>query len=231
MMKWLFSLLFLLYLSPVSAAPLPNLDKAYEFQQGQLLSSQFEMNWQLIEIGPSVDALQKTSKRLLKALGNKNQPYTVTLVKRNDINAFSFPNGRIYVTKGLINYVQNQDELAFVIAHEIGHQEHGDFLWAANRYIQQELGKAFGPTSAAQMERFKNIAGAAVITSGYGVEREYWADAFSLRLVKKAKFNPKAGLKLFQRLLQDSQSMDEADGHPSLKNRADKQEELLHLKP
>ena len=60
-------------------------------------------------------------------------------VRRSDLNAFALPGGHIYVYQGLIAKAETPDELAGVIAHEIGHVAHRD----GTRAVLQAAGLSF----------------------------------------------------------------------------------------
>ena len=47
--------------------------------------------------------------------------YTFKIVNTDDVNAFSLPGGYVYVYRGLMDFVQDESELAGVLAHEVGH--------------------------------------------------------------------------------------------------------------
>lgn len=49
--------------------------------------------------------------------------YNVYVIQSPEFNAFTIPGGNIYLTTGLLDAVQNPDELAFIIGHELGHNE------------------------------------------------------------------------------------------------------------
>ena len=53
-------------------------------------------------------------------------PLTAAVVRRGEANAFALPGGHIYVFQGLIDRAETPDELAGVIAHEVGHVAHRD---------------------------------------------------------------------------------------------------------
>ena len=61
------------------------------------------------------------------------------MVRRSDFNAFALPGGHIYVFQGLIDRAQSPDELAGVLAHEIGHVAHRD----GTRTVLQTAGLSF----------------------------------------------------------------------------------------
>jgi Zn-dependent protease with chaperone function len=83
-------------------------------------------------------ALDKLVDRLKTAAA---LPYSlqVDVVRRADFNAFALPGGHIYVFQGLIDRAQSPDELAGVLAHEMGHVAHRD----GTRTVLQAAGLSF----------------------------------------------------------------------------------------
>lgn len=66
-------------------------------------------------------------------------PLNPVVVRKEDANAFALPGGRIYVFEGLIDKAETPDELAGVLAHEIGHVAHRD----GNRSVLEGAGLSF----------------------------------------------------------------------------------------
>ncbi len=66
-------------------------------------------------------------------------PLRVDVVRRSEPNAFALPGGHIYVYQGLIDRAQSPDELAGVLAHEMGHVAHRD----GTRTVLQTAGLSF----------------------------------------------------------------------------------------
>ena len=58
---------------------------------------------------------------LARASHRPNLPWTFTIVDSPAINAFALPGGYIYVTRGILAYLDDEAELAGVLGHEIGH--------------------------------------------------------------------------------------------------------------
>ena len=67
------------------------------------------------------DEIGKLVDRLVAASERPNLKYEVTILNSPAINAFALPNGRLYVTRGLIALANDRSELASVLAHEMGH--------------------------------------------------------------------------------------------------------------
>jgi len=86
--------------------------------------------------GPSIDAMggayanravqaavRRVAEPLLRTSARTAFGWEVTVIDANEVNAWALPGGKIGINKGLLRYVDNEDELAAVIAHEMGHAE------------------------------------------------------------------------------------------------------------
>jgi hypothetical protein len=111
-------------------------------------------------------------------------PLRVTVVRRREANAFALPGGAIYVFEGLIDKAERPDELAGVIAHEIGHVAHRD----GTRSVLQSAGLSF--LFGLALGDFVGggavvIAARSVLGSAYSREVEANADAFGVDLMNR----------------------------------------------
>jgi Zn-dependent protease with chaperone function len=108
----------------------------------------------------------------------------VTVARRSEANAFALPGGTVYLFEGLIDKVERPDELAGVIAHEIGHVAHRD----GTRSVLQSAGLSF--LFGMVLGDFVGggaviIAARSVLGSAYSREVETEADAFSVQLMNR----------------------------------------------
>jgi Zn-dependent protease with chaperone function len=123
--------------------------------------------------------------RKLEAAANLPIPLTVVAVRKDDTNAITLPGGHIYVFQGIIEKSETADELAGVIAHEIGHVAHRD----GTRTIIQAAGLSF----MFGMLLGDFVGGGAVVfgtkallQSSYTRDVEAAADRFGVELMAKA---------------------------------------------
>jgi predicted Zn-dependent protease len=65
--------------------------------------------------------IEKTVDRLVAASERPDLKYQVTILNSPAINAFALPNGRLYITRGLVALANDKAELASVLSHEMGH--------------------------------------------------------------------------------------------------------------
>jgi predicted Zn-dependent protease len=118
-------------------------------------------------------------------------PLDTKVVRRSEPNAIALPGGHIYVFEGLIDKSESADELAGVIAHEIGHVAHRD----GTRSILQSAGLSFlfGMLLGDFVGGGAVVIGArAVLQSSYSREVEGAADRYGVQLMNRAGGDPRA---------------------------------------
>jgi len=112
------------------------------------------------------------------------------VVRTTELNAFALPNGAIHVTTGLLAHMDDEAQLAHVLAHEAVHLARDDVLVALRRRAGRRLaaqvaGVVLAPTVLADPAITSLYASSA---AGYGREREEEADREALRLVAAAGY-------------------------------------------
>jgi Zn-dependent protease with chaperone function len=127
----------------------------------------------------------------LQAVAALPFPLRAAVIRVPSANAFALPGGRVYVFEGLIDQAGSPDELAGVIAHEIGHVAHRDGVRAIIQgaglsFVFGMLLGDFGGGGAAV------IAVRTVLQSSYSRETEAAADAYGARLVAMLGGDPRA---------------------------------------
>lgn len=92
-----------------------------EIELGTRFAAQVEKEQQIVRqslidlyLGGLIKELSDTSQR-------PNLPYTLKLVNSFEVNAFSLPGGFLYVNRGLVQQIKNEDELVATLSHELGH--------------------------------------------------------------------------------------------------------------
>lgn len=115
-----------------------------------------------------------------------------TLLDSPDVNAFSLPGGYVYLTRGILAYLNSEAELAAVLAHEIGHVIAGPDIRHPGNARETDLGSVLaavanntGGTNQVQsmMQRW---------TDGYGFEQELEADRLGARYIVQAGYPAQA---------------------------------------
>ncbi|SFK14915.1 M48 family metallopeptidase [Celeribacter neptunius] len=199
-------------------------DKTYEQIRQSFSDSQF-LPLQECRAEQGEAALVAMRDRLLGASDLDAEAVRLTVLDLDMINAFALPGGRIVVMRGLIDAAEAPEEVAAVIAHEIGHVAHRD----PTRHALRGVG-TFGVLSLV----FGDFAGGTVVLLGvnqlvnaqYSQEAESAADSYAHALLPKAGISPGALAPLFERLKAE---YGDAEGlashlasHPKLGDRVDR---------
>jgi Zn-dependent protease with chaperone function len=163
-------------------------------------------------------ALDKLVGRL-KAAAALPYPVRVDVVRRPDFNAFALPGGHIYAFQGLIDRAQTPDEVAGVLAHEMGHVAHRD----GTRTVLQAAGLSF--LFGMMLGDFVGgggvvIAAKTVVRSSYSRRVEAAADVYSVGVMQKAGGDPRALATILARVTADKdEGIKILADHPDTKDR------------
>lgn len=110
---------------PPVALPTPSDLNVFSDEQevflGDAVAEQIQKNYKVIEDPAVTEYLTKIGNRLTQHLPITKLRFQFFLVELPNANAFVIPGGRIYVSRKLVAAAQSEDELAGVIAHELGH--------------------------------------------------------------------------------------------------------------
>jgi beta-barrel assembly-enhancing protease len=152
--------------------------------------------------------IENVGRRLAGAAPGPKFPYTFKVVNASDINAFALPGGPTYVTRGLIESVRNEGELAGVMAHEISHValRHGTNQ-ASKAYLAQAglgiLGGILGGGaggSTAQIIQAVGGLGLNALFLKFSRTAESQADILGTQIMARAGYDPEAMATMFQML-------------------------------
>lgn len=157
--------------------------------------------------------------------------YEFHVVEGEDVNAFSLPGGYIYVYEGLIKYVESDDELAGVLAHEISHAAFRH-VWALQRQSEKLQIAQILAVLVAVATKSRSASDVALATqltnqsflSGWSQNAEEAADYGGLQFMLKSKYNPSGMVTMMERLARDEKSRPNIDlgifrTHPPSKDR------------
>ncbi|MGD2127400.1 MAG: M48 family metalloprotease, partial [Desulfobacteraceae bacterium] len=136
----------------------------------------------------------------------ENIPFRIFVLKDPHLNAFSFPNGAIYVHTGILARMNNEAQLATLLAHEMTHCTRRHALRAFRKI--KNIRPSCTTTESSLVESPGNgdlltllgSTGSLAAVSGYTRELETEADMVGLGLIVNAGYDPKEGIKLFEHL-------------------------------
>ena len=182
---------------------------------------------QEVEIGRQVDSQVRTAdtlladtlwqsyisevgQRIVAVCDRPNLDYQFHVIKSDQINAFAIPGGFVYFYTGILQMMDNEAELAAVMAHEISHvvARHSVKSIQAAEGGMQLLDLILGEKSQGAAGQVAGIAMGLALT-GYGRSNELEADEFGLYYMQKAGYNPHASKTMFTKLAELSGSRGE----------------------
>jgi predicted Zn-dependent protease len=143
--------------------------------------------------------------------------YHFAVLNSNEPNAYACPGGMILINKGLLKQIENEDQLAAVLGHEVAHVAARDGINTIKKsrwtklgfYAAGEAGKQYSSGNVAELVgTFQGVVtdvAKKVIDSGYSKGDEKKADIASMRYAWKAGYNPAA--------MVDFIKAEEAKGH------------------
>ncbi len=130
--------------------------------------------------------------------------YHFAILDTTEANAFACPGGIIFVTRGILEKAQNEDEVAAILAHEVAHVANKDGLASISQARWTEVATAIG-VGAAQSFTGANIGGLVslfegaiddvfktLVVNGYSRGAETTADAAAVRQLERVGYNPGA---------------------------------------
>lgn len=172
-----------------------------EYQAGCDLARAFDRRSPFDDDSRSRDLLAGIRARLCERLTNKQRQWRVVVTQAEEAGAFALPGGFLYVTRPLLEMCRfDEDEVACVVGHEMGHVVHGH---AMERVTSQFLTSAV--TRAARipgglLTQWILGTGINLFHSAYSQERELEADEFGARLAAAAGYDPRGAIRALERL-------------------------------
>jgi predicted Zn-dependent protease len=142
---------------------------------------------------------------------NSHRPkleYTFTVLDSDEVNAFALPGGYVYITRGIMAYLNSEAELAAVLGHEIGHV-------TARHSVRQQTGQTATNVGATVVGiltgsgDIANVVGAAggALVSGYGRDMELEADGLGAEYLNRIGYEPAAMIDVV-RLLKNQEMLE-----------------------
>ena len=147
-------------------------------------------------------------QRIAKVSHLPNLQFTFTVLDSPDINAFALPGGYVYITRGIMAYLNSEAQLVAVLGHEVGH------VTARHAVRQQSGATAAGVgatvigilTGSGDLASVANMAGTALVR-GYGRDMELEADAIGAEYLERMGYQPEAMIDVV-RLLKNQEQLE-----------------------
>lgn len=180
---------------------------AEESQIGAQVAAQVSKEMKIQSGTSQEQTVRQIGNQLVSALARKDYNYKFYVVDDPTPNAFTIPGGTIYVHTGLLSLAAgDRDELAGVIAHEIGHAyERHPAKGISRQYGVEYLSQLLFKENQSKLKQFSLQLAKQSILTRYGREDELAADQVGYELLGRAGFKTDGLIRFFKKLQQVSQ--------------------------
>jgi predicted Zn-dependent protease len=150
----------------------------------------------------SSDYLNTVGRRIAGQTALGNRRWDFYLVQNDQVNAFNLPGGLVYVNAGLVREADTLDELASVMAHEIGHgaSRHGTQLMTRAYGYNAIAGLLLGRNAGQTQQLLAQLVGTGILTD-YSRDAENEADRLGVAYMYQAGYDPRGASSFMKELL------------------------------
>ncbi len=185
------------------------LSRADEIALGQQGDAQIVAEFGVYDDQAVARYIDSLGQSIAKSSEDPSLPWTFRVLDSPVINAFALPGGFVYVTRGLLAYMQNEAQLAVVLGHEIGHVT---ARHTARQYTNSQLaglGVGLGSILFEDIQPFVGAVetGLQLLFLKYGRDDERQADELGVKYATRLGYQAGEGAKFFTTLkrIQDQQ--------------------------
>ncbi len=177
-----------------------------EMQMGYQSSREI-LKKEKISKDPKLNSMvQRVGKKIADAAKRDDYQWEFYVIDKDILNAFCLPGGKIFVYTGLFKAVENEDQLAVVMAHEVAHALARHGAERVSMIQLSQIGQILG-SAALQGSKYE-----ALFNSAYGLTTqlglilpysrtfEYESDEIGLYLMTKAGYDPNEAIKFWQNM-------------------------------
>lgn len=179
-------------------------DTGEEVRLGDELDKELQKKLKISDSFLNKARVERIGERIARASDRQDLSYHFRVVIDEDLNAFAIPGGYIYVDSGLIE-AATDDELACVLAHEVGHVAAKHSIKQLQAAIPYQVTMAIiaGATKNAAVVQLADTIIANPVFLHYSRNDELFADKLAVRYAKRAKFDPNGMITFFEKLKEE----------------------------
>ena len=130
-----------------------------------------------------------------------NYKWHFGVIKSDAINAFALPGGYILLSSGLLKNLESEDDLAFVLAHEVSHvvRKHHYQVVQRQRLADQASKELQSIDQDGEIKKLAQASGQ-IYARGLDKSAEFDADRMGVELMTRAGYDPAAALNVLEKL-------------------------------
>ncbi len=179
-----------------------------------------------------LEPLRELTDRLTRHWDDSQYEFRVEISDDSRLNAMALPGGLIVVTSGLLNTVESENELAFVVAHELGHFRNRDHIRSLGRGVVLSILIATISGADGSADLGPILGDLAMRSFSRGQESN--ADEFALEIVQKEYGHVDEAWRFFERIDHDNEFVylltAYVSTHPAPDNRIDRLRDIARAR-
>lgn len=178
------------------------ISEAQEIQMGKEASAADVQRVGEFASGPATDLVKRIGSGMAAQSERPNLPWEFHLLDDAAVNAFAYPGGFIFVTRGLMTHLNSEAELAEVIGHEIGHVTAKHTVAAMSKQQITQIGLVGASILSPQVAKYGDVLGvsAGLLFLKFGREDELQADELGFRYSLAQSYDVRESPKVFMTL-------------------------------
>lgn len=195
-----------------------------EQEIGDLLMEAYLGDVKIVSDSIVTEAVDQIYKRLLNGVGETEYDYRIFIIQNDNINAFASLGGNIVLFTGLLKYADSAEEVAAVLAHEMGHVE--------KRHVVNKVVKELGVSLVLSILAggdvgFLNEILQQSVSTVFDRGQESEADDYGLQLLENSNIHPNVMAAIFRKIRDEYgsstyESLEFLSSHPNTNKRIKK---------
>jgi predicted Zn-dependent protease len=231
---------------PDETKELPYLSEKDEIKFGNYVDAVVKSQYSVVKDEHLTEQVAVIGNQLAAVSARPNLSYTFAVLNTSEVNAFAGPGGFVYVTVGLLDKLKSKDELATVLAHEVGHvcERHSVRSYYNAQKMQNVLTLVDVAAMVAGVPPVASLGGdmvgdfskivanltAAIIAQGYSRNWENKADELGFSYASRADYDPHAFVIVLERFRAMEKEKGEETKITLLSSHPKTEDRIAHIK-
>lgn len=170
-----------------------------EVQIGDAVSEEIEKQYEVVSEVEANERVERILNKVVEVCDRKDIVYFIKILDEDIPNAVSLPGGYVYIFKGLLDKLDNDDQLAGVIAHEVGHITAKHSIKKLQASYGAMILQILSSRANSQVAGGTNFALTSLFLE-HSQQDEFEADKLAVKYMREAGFAPSAMLGVLEKL-------------------------------
>ncbi len=167
------------------------LSEAEEIKLGNKTDAQIGQTYGIYDDHKLTNYINDLGQGMAKLSHRPNLPFEFKILDSPVVNAFAVPGGYVYLTRGILSYLNNEAELACIVGHEIGHITARHTAQQYTRVQLSQIGLGLGVILSDNFRQYAGLAqfGVGMLSLSFSRDNERQADNLGVEYATRAGFD------------------------------------------